>query len=99
MKLDVLHKGETRTLTLALGEMPNDRQANAGEQHSGEVAGTPRLGLQLAPAAEVDGSGNKGVVVTAVAFAVSTATRTESVDVLEVTLWAPAGATAATART
>jgi serine protease Do len=65
VKLDVLHKGQTKTLTLTLGEMPNDRQANAGDQ-SKETAGTPRLGLQLAPAAEVDGSGDKGVVVTAV---------------------------------
>jgi len=66
VKLDVLHKGETKTLTLALGEMPNDRQANAGEQSSKETAGTPRLGLQLAPAGEVGGSGDKGVVVVAV---------------------------------
>ena len=65
VKLDVLHKGDTKTVTLALGEMPNDRQANAGDQ-SKETAGTPHLGLQLAPAAEVGGSGDKGVVVTAV---------------------------------
>ena len=66
VKLDILHKGEAKTVTLALGEMPNDRQANAGDQSSKETAGTPRLGLQLAPANEVDGSGDKGVVVTAV---------------------------------
>jgi serine protease Do len=66
VKLDVLHKGESRTLTLALGEMPNDRQANAGETHSNAMAGAPRLGLQLAPAGEVEGAGDKGVVVTAV---------------------------------
>jgi len=66
VKLDILHKGEAKTLTLALGEMPNDRQANAGDQPSKELAGTPRLGLQLAPAGEVDGSGDKGVVVVAV---------------------------------
>jgi serine protease Do len=66
VKLDVLHKGESKTLTVALAEMPNDRQANAGDQQSKEVAGTPHLGLQLAPAADVQGSGDKGVVVTAV---------------------------------
>jgi serine protease Do len=66
VKLDVLHKGETKTVNVALGEMPNDRQANANEQPSKEVAGTPHLGLQLAPAAEVDGAGDKGVVVVAV---------------------------------
>jgi serine protease Do len=66
VKLDVLHKGESKTLTVALGEMPNDRQANAGETHSHAMAGTPRLGLQLAPAGEVEGAGDKGVVVTGV---------------------------------
>jgi serine protease Do len=53
-------------LTVALGEMPNDRQVSAGEQQSREMAGTPRLGLQLAPAADVEGAGDKGVVVTAI---------------------------------
>ena len=66
VKLDVLHKGESKTVTVALAEMPNDRQANAGGHQSKETAGTPRLGLQLAPAADVQGSGDKGVVVTAV---------------------------------
>src|SRR6201988_1159467 len=67
VKLDVLHKGETKTLTLTLGEMPNDRQANAGgEQPPKEAAGTPHLGLSLAPPSEVDGAGEKGVVVTSV---------------------------------
>src|ERR1700688_595606 len=31
VKLDVLHKGESRPMTLTLGEMPNDHQANARE--------------------------------------------------------------------
>jgi len=67
VKVDVLHKGESKTLTLTLGEMPNDRQANAGgEKSSKEMAGTPHLGLRLAPASEVQGAGDKGVVVTSV---------------------------------
>jgi serine protease Do len=66
VKLEVLHQGQAKTLTVALGEMPNDRQASAGEQQARDMAGTPRLGLQLAPAADVDGSGDKGVVVTAI---------------------------------
>jgi serine protease Do len=66
VKLDVLHKGESKTVTVALAEMPNDRQANASEHQPRELAGTPHLGLQLAPAADVDGSGDRGVVVTAV---------------------------------
>jgi serine protease Do len=66
VKLDILRKGETKTLTLALGEMPNDHQANADDTSSKAAAGTPHLGLRLAPAGEVDGAGQKGVVVTAV---------------------------------
>jgi len=66
VKLDVLHKGQDKTVNVTLGEMPNDRQADAGGQPSKEVASTPHLGLQLAPAADVQGSGDKGVVVTAV---------------------------------
>jgi serine protease Do len=67
VQLDVLHKGASKSMTLILGEMPNERQANAyGEHSSKEMAGTPRLGLGLAPASEVDGAGNKGLVVTSV---------------------------------
>ncbi len=66
VKLDVLHKGETKTMTLSLGEMPGQHQANAGDTRSQETAGTPRLGLSLAPASEVEGAGQKGVVVTAI---------------------------------
>src|SRR6202000_532234 len=57
VKLDVLHKGESKTVTVALAEMPNDRQANAGGHQSKGTAGTPRLGLQLAPGAGWQGSG------------------------------------------
>ena len=67
VKLDVLHKGESKTLTVAIGEMPNDREANAGaDRRPNAAAGGPHLGLSLAPAGEVDGAGQKGVVVTAV---------------------------------
>ncbi|OAF02881.1 serine peptidase [Bradyrhizobium centrolobii] len=67
VKLDVWHKGESKTVPLALGEVPNERQAKATTD--GKVqpdAGTPRLGLSLAPAGEVKGAGQKGVVVTEV---------------------------------
>ena len=67
VKLDVLHNGQSKTLTVAIAEMPNDRQANAGAEHQpNAAAGTPHLGLSVAPAGEVDGAGQKGVVVTAV---------------------------------
>jgi serine protease Do len=67
VKLEVLHKGQSRPVTLTLGELPNDRQANAGDaQPSQESAGAPHLGLSLAPAGEVEGAGQRGVVVTSV---------------------------------
>jgi serine protease Do len=63
VKLGVMHNGNERTVTLALGTLPDERQANAGSQ--GTESGTPRLGLTLAPANTV-GAGNQGVAVTAV---------------------------------
>lgn len=70
VKLDVVHKGDTKTVTLGLGELPNERQAKAsGSTDDGKMQqapGTPRLGLSLAPAGDVQGAGQKGVVVTEV---------------------------------
>jgi serine protease Do len=70
VKLEVFHKGENKTVTLALGELPNERQAQGnGKADDGKAqpnAVTPRLGLSLAPAGDVEGAGQKGVVVTEV---------------------------------
>jgi serine protease Do len=67
VKLDVLHKGGSKPLTLTLGEMPGDHQAKANaEQPERNAAGAPHLGLSVAPADDVEGAGQKGVVVTAV---------------------------------
>jgi serine protease Do len=68
VKVDVLHKGQSKTLTMAIGEMPNDHEANAAgaEDQPNQAAGTPHLGLSVAPAGEVEGAGQNGVVVTAV---------------------------------
>jgi serine protease Do len=65
VKLSVLHKGAERAVTLTLGTLPNEREARA-ETGSKDATGTdiPRLGLTLAPAGQVAGSGNEGVVVT-----------------------------------
>jgi serine protease Do len=66
-KLDILRKGEQKSVTVTLAAMPDDRkQANAGERDDGAPRGTPRLGLSVAPAADVAGAGGKGLVVTAV---------------------------------
>jgi serine protease Do len=63
VKVGVMSKGAEKTVTLTLGTLPDERQANAGPQ--GTESGTPRLGLTLAPANSV-GAGNQGVAVTAV---------------------------------
>jgi serine protease Do len=65
VKLTVLRKGGEKAISLTLGQLPNEREARA-ETGRGESGGTdvPRLGLTLAPAGQVAGSGNEGVVVT-----------------------------------
>jgi serine protease Do len=50
-------------LTIALGTMPNQKQAKASDDRPEQGSS---LGLTVAPAGEVAGSGNKGVVVTGV---------------------------------
>jgi serine protease Do len=65
VKLTVLQKGQEKTVTLTLGELPNQREARVvpgGRPPAG--TSVPRLGLTLAPAGEVAGSGTEGVVVT-----------------------------------
>jgi serine protease Do len=52
-------------VTLTLAEMPNQQQANANSATQ-TPSGVPHLGLALAPAKEVAGSGDKGVVVESV---------------------------------
>jgi serine protease Do len=66
VKLDILRDGKTQTVAVTLGTMPNDQQANAGNEMQTPRHGVPHLGLSVAPAAAVDGAGGKGVVVTAV---------------------------------
>jgi serine protease Do len=68
VQLDVWHDGQTKTVSLTLGQMPNERQANASGEQQNNTGGstTPRLGLTLAPANEVAGAGDHGVAVTAV---------------------------------
>jgi serine protease Do len=66
-KLSVWRKGEEKSISLTLGEMPKERQARATAPDSAP-AGTdvPKLGLMLAPAAQVAGGGAEGVVVTGI---------------------------------
>ena len=64
VNVDILRKGEAKALTLTLGQMPNEQQAKADEQAI--PSGVPHLGLSVAPANDVAGSGGQGVVVTGV---------------------------------
>jgi serine protease Do len=68
VKLTVWRKGEEKAISLSLGELPKEREARAALPDSSAPAGTdvPRLGLTLAPAGQVAGSGSEGVVVTEV---------------------------------
>ncbi|MEA2939020.1 MAG: serine protease Do [Alphaproteobacteria bacterium] len=67
VRLTVMQKGQQKTISLTLGELPNQRAERQPAEPT-EPSGTsvPRLGLSLAPASQVAGSGNDGVVVTEV---------------------------------
>jgi serine protease Do len=64
----VLHKGQSKVVSMTLGQLPNVQQANAEGDGKGATNGTdvPSLGLTVAPAGKVDGAGNAGVVITKV---------------------------------
>jgi serine protease Do len=66
VRLNVLRNGAEQTITVTLGELPNQREARATPERREQNRGTeiPRLGLTLSPAAESAGSGSEGVVVT-----------------------------------
>ena len=66
VKLDVIHQGQAKTLSLTLGQMPSEQKEARADTDNGQPSGVPHLGLQVAPAAEVEGAGGKGVVVMAV---------------------------------
>ena len=61
-KLDVLHKGEHKTVTVTLAKLTSDT-GHKGEHKSASNNAVPKLGLTLAPANDVAGAGDKGVAV------------------------------------
>jgi serine protease Do len=68
VKLNVVQKGQEKTIDLTLGELPNQREARATiendrarPQRGAELG---RLGMTVAPANSVGGAGKEGVVVT-----------------------------------
>ena len=61
VKLTIWRKGEEKSVSLTLGELPKSREALATTPDSDATgASLPKLGLSLAPA----GSGSEGVIVT-----------------------------------
>jgi serine protease Do len=66
-RLTVWRIGEEKSFSLRLGEVPQAREARAAGPDSDATGGSlPKLGLSLAPAGEIAGSGSRGVVVTEV---------------------------------
>jgi serine protease Do len=65
-KLSVWRKGEEKSVSLTLAELPKERDARATTAPDSSPTGSdvPKLGLMLAPAGQVAGSGSEGVVVT-----------------------------------
>jgi serine protease Do len=69
VKLDVLHKGQSKIVSLTLGQLPNAQQAKADIETDGKGShgiDVPHLGLTLAPASKADGASKDGVVITKV---------------------------------
>jgi serine protease Do len=70
VKLDVLHKGKNKVVSLTLGQLPNDQQAKADIETGGKGSplgiAVPHLGLTLAPAGKADSARKEGVVITKV---------------------------------
>jgi serine protease Do len=66
VKLDIMRKGEAKTLTVTLAQMPNEHQAQAQSGGTAPAEAPPHLGLSVEPARDVAGAGAKGLVVTAV---------------------------------
>jgi serine protease Do len=71
VKLGVIHKGQDKTLSMTLGELPGpdklakaDRNQDDGDKATRGSVKVPNLGLTLAPASSVAGAGKEGVVVT-----------------------------------
>src|SRR5262245_10457465 len=65
--LAVVRQGADKTVAVKLADYPKDQQAKLGStDRQGSTDSETHLGLTLAPAGSVAGSGSKGVVVTAV---------------------------------
>jgi serine protease Do len=68
VQLTVVRNGATKNVTVALGEMPKQQQEAKSSEPQPQKHGNvdPSLGLNLAPARDVAGSGDRGVIVLGV---------------------------------
>ena len=67
IQLSILRDGDQQTLTMKLGELPNERPVMASlNGHKMATNGIGHLGLALVPASNIPGNGNAGVLVRAV---------------------------------
>jgi serine protease Do len=69
VKIGVFRNGKEEQLTMTLGELPKETVARASTRDNNndqQGSSIPRLGMSLAPAANVSGAGSEGVVVTGV---------------------------------
>jgi serine protease Do len=64
--LVVLQGGSEKSMSLTLGELPNQKEAKnePSNDNGSATADIGKLGLTLAPASRVNGAGDQGVVVT-----------------------------------
>jgi serine protease Do len=64
--LVVLQGGSEKSMSLTLGELPNQKEAKnePSNDNGSATADIGKLGLTLAPASRVNGAGDRGVVVT-----------------------------------
>src|SRR5262249_36458816 len=64
VKLTIWRKGEEKTISLTLGEMPKQHEARAAAPKAdADRVDAPKLGLMLASAEHVAGAGSEGVIV------------------------------------
>jgi serine protease Do len=63
VKLNILSKGNEKTVTVTLGELPRDARAGGPAEQESPASDGAKLGLQLAPASSVAGAKADGVVV------------------------------------
>ena len=82
VKIDLLHKGSEKTVTLTLGELPATKETRADTPDSDSGSELAKLGLTLAPAGRVAGAGSEGVVVTGVDSSGIAADRFQTGDVI-----------------